>query len=64
MKYFTMSILVILQEEGIIQLYDTWKHLKECSTVKSIKVRQLITALVPLPSSPKLPLFYCIHSFH
>ena len=45
MKYFTMSILVILQEEGIIQLYDTWKHLKECSTVKSIKVRQLITAL-------------------
>ena len=45
MKYFTMGILVILQEEGIIQLYDTWKHLKECSRVKSIKVRQLTIAL-------------------
>lgn len=45
MKYFKMGILVILQGQGIIQLYDTWKHQKEFSRVKSITVRQLITAI-------------------
>ncbi len=59
MKWFVMGVLVICKESYHIQLYDTWKHQKECSRVNLSKCD---SSSLAMPTDPTC-LYYVFFFF-